>query len=234
MVEERIRAGDKLDLVISPFVKREALVRLSEASGHTEAPKIICRWRMQDLMTGVTDLEVYEYLVANGSRLSMNPQIHLKLYVFESNMALCTSANLTLSGLGYIEGSNLEAGCMLKLDTDDWLRIYSVISGSTEIDRELYDLTKKRIADLPKYAEPDSPEEIRKQRGKYSILSLPASENPEKVFEVCRGTQIEGFSAEGVRRAAHDVATFGIDLGLRQKCVHGETWECLSEHTFCG
>jgi len=118
VLEDRINANDDIILILVPFAKLAALQQLHWVHSSKVKLKVICRWRPEDIVAGVSDLEVFNYLKESGSQLFINPDIHLKLYVFASNTAFNTSGNMTLRGLGYSESANIEVGNMVALTTN--------------------------------------------------------------------------------------------------------------------
>src|SRR4051812_7524457 len=92
--------GDEMLVVLAPFATVPAVKYLHSIVKQSRPMKVICRWRLDDLLSGAADLDVYPYLRDLGSELYINNALHAKLYVFASNDAFLTSGNLTLAGLG--------------------------------------------------------------------------------------------------------------------------------------
>src|SRR5258708_6493543 len=126
VLEARIQDGDEIILILVPFANLAALKQLHWVHANKVKLKVICRWRPEDLVFGASDVEVFTYLKACGCQLYINPDIHLKLYVFASNTAFNTSGNLTLRGLGYADHANIEVGNMVELKPKDWAKIYQI------------------------------------------------------------------------------------------------------------
>ena len=216
-LEARLRGGDPLLLVISPFIGLEALQRFVEKAGSPRGIKVIVRWRPEDLRNAVSDIAIFPYLAERGIPLYVNQDIHLKLYVFESNVAFCTSGNLTLRGFGYNEKANIEVGCFVSLMQEDWLRLYDLIGKSRQVDEKLYFIYKQYLDTCPKASEPPTPPPDLFGPGKtYTISSLPAMESPKKLAEFYFNVDMANRPAEEVRRAAHDCAIFAVPAGLDQ------------------
>src|SRR5688572_16065608 len=91
-LRERIEQGDDIILLIVPFIKVAALQQLHWLQTKRVRLKVVCRWRTEDLLSGASDVEIFTYLKAAGCHLYLNPDIHMKLYVFDSNIAFNTSA----------------------------------------------------------------------------------------------------------------------------------------------
>lgn len=216
VLEDKLKAGDKLILLVVPFIKLEALKQLLWAAEKSPGLKIVVRWQEQDILAGVSDLEIYPFLKAQGITLYFNPDIHLKLYVFQSNAALNTSGNLTLSGLGYKEGGNVEVGNMVELLSDDWQRLFSIIDASTQVDDDVYNKLQEAVKHTPK-APPDSSRSLWPtfQRKQFTIQTLPATETPDQLIAYYLALKSQ-YTSEEERRFAHDLAIYKIEPGLEE------------------
>jgi len=216
-IAERAENGDRLLWVVSPFVKRVALERLLQQVPPSDAFKLIARWRPSDLVSGVSDLGVYDYMKGRDCELYVHPRIHLKLYVFESNVAFSSSGNVTDRGLGYcdMEAANVEVGTQVELSASDWIELYRVVGGSRLITPELYARFEQYVsANEPpqRDTEPDllGPSKI------YTLASLPATETPSTLAEIYLSGSSTGYPSDVMRRVYHDLATFGIRDGLNR------------------
>ena len=101
-------------IVVSPYISRDALEdALSPVEEWGKYPQItiICSWRTSDLVSGASDIGVYETCRDKGWKLRVNSdrstrKIHLKAYLAHYHLAgtligrgMIGSANLTNSGL---------------------------------------------------------------------------------------------------------------------------------------
>lgn len=212
VIEQRIAAGDELILLVVPFVKLDALNRLLSVSQHHPRLKVIVRWRSEDILAGASDLDVYPSLKKRGIPLYLNPDIHLKLYIFESNHAFNTSGNITMKGLGYSDSPNIEVGNVVPLVDVDWVNIYRLINDSRPVDDDLYGAYQRMAAaadgtfQVPKL--PQFKERL------YTIQSLPATGNPNTLLQFYRHPDRSSLPPEEYRRAIHDLVTYRISPGL--------------------
>ena len=73
------------------------------------APKsiFVCRWRIEDLRNGSTDIGVYPLLRDQGIKVLLHPNLHAKYYRCDKKIFV-GSANLTANGLLDDEFSSLE------------------------------------------------------------------------------------------------------------------------------
>lgn len=213
---ERVRSGDPLVLLVAPFAKVDALAQLLHDQTCVRGLKVIVRWRAQDLAAGVADIEVYEWLKSRGASLYVNPNIHLKLYVFESNQALCTSANLTRAGLGYSETSNIEAGCLEQLTDPDWRCLYQLIGESRPVNDEVFRSYQDFLAKLPPAKQLALPPLALPPRKEFTTAFLPAIDSPGELLKYYMNPGAPGFSPDFVRRASHDLTLFDMPRGLSE------------------
>lgn len=96
-------------VLVAPFIKKNAIKRVLNSIPDTiRSITCVTRWRPEEVLAGVTDLEVYDLVSAlpNG-KLLIQPNLHAK-YFRSGNRCLVGSANLTFKGLGWTTPSNLE------------------------------------------------------------------------------------------------------------------------------
>jgi hypothetical protein len=214
VLEDRIKSGDDIILLIVPFIKLAALQQLHRVQTTKVRLKVVCRWRPDDLLAGASDVEIFPYLKTVGCELYLNPDIHLKLYVFASNNAFNTSANLTLRGLGYSEDPNIEIGNTLTLTPGDWERIYRIIAASRQVDDAMYARYKQFVEQNRLPGPGKLPLDLLGKPKEYTIASLPATETPAKLVQFYLTPDHAAGDSEEVRRAIHDLVTFRIPPGL--------------------
>jgi PLD-like domain len=214
ILEQRIQDGDDIVLLIVPFVKLDALKKLQKAQANKQALKLVCRWDPEDLISGVSDLEVFTYLNENGCELYLNGNIHLKLYVFASNIAFSTSGNLTLRGLGYSADSNVEVGNMVSLGLEDWEKIYQIIAASRQVDHEMYGRFRNYVESRPDLGALKAIPNLLGEPKTFTRSSLPAVETPSKLQEYYFHPTSASRTPEEIRCLTHDLIMFGIPSGL--------------------
>lgn len=232
VLEDRIKNGDDLILLLVPFVKLAALKQLHWVHTKRVKLKVICRWHPEDLVSGASDVDVFPYLKECGSQLYINPQIHLKLYVFASNAAFNTSGNLTLRGLGYSDKANVEVGNTVLLAPHDWAHIYSIIGSSRQVDDALYARYKELAEQQAKTAKSPPPTDLLPPPKTYTISSLPATETPAKLAEFYADPTPARFTPEEIRRATHDLVVFGIPPHLPPAEFHKSLGQAFCKTPF--
>ena len=95
-------------LLVAPYIKLRALGRVLEVCSPTIPVRVVTRWQLHELASGVSDVEIWP-LIANrpASSLWLQPSLHAKYYRIDDRWAV-GSANLTGAGLGWSAPVNLE------------------------------------------------------------------------------------------------------------------------------
>jgi hypothetical protein len=210
-LDERARSGDNLFFIVAPYVKFDALKLLFQSATPKPGLKLICRWLPNDLIAGVSDLEIFGYLTDHGSQLYINPQVHLKVYAFESDVAISSSGNLTMAGLGYADAAkaNVEVGTAVSLEAADWVNLYKVVNGSRLVTPELYLRFSEYVRSRPTFPPLTPGPDLLGPPKTYTIGSLPAVDSPEDLERFYFG-EMQSMTPDFRRRAYHDLATFNV------------------------
>jgi hypothetical protein len=217
----RFENGERLLLVISPFIKIDALNELIKIANNNneENLQFIVRWRPEDLLSGVSDLEIYPILKKYGYQLYVCHQLHMKLYIYKSNWALATSSNLTRRGLGIGEEANwnIECGSELVLTKADWYFIYQLLNDCRLVDDDVYSRLKEyMLQNTVIKLNPPYFENIFNPRKIFTLASLPATEHPEQLEKYYFEDETNNFDLDTVQRASQDLITFKLGPELNK------------------
>lgn len=99
--------------IYSAFIKADAFSRIASSISDSVTGSVVARWRPADLISGVSDLRVYDLCAQHHWKFGVNLNLHAKAYVFDNTMFV-GSGNLTGAGLGFHLVSNQELGVMVK------------------------------------------------------------------------------------------------------------------------
>ena len=106
-------------VLASAFIKSKAFEYFFGNLGSNISVKVVSRWKVEDLVMGSSDLEVYKYCKEKGWKFGINTRLHGKLFLLDNEEIFLGSANITSRGLNLIERSNLEFGTKFYLSKDD-------------------------------------------------------------------------------------------------------------------
>lgn len=137
-------------IILSPYIKLDPLKLLLKELSPEVKVIVVAKWKLSDLIFGSSDIEVFGYLKELGHSFYVNRKIHLKVIVKDNKEILLGSANITGSGLGLFEDSNIEAIAIDNLDEKYLPSIHSILRESILVDDNLF---RKIKAELELYKE---------------------------------------------------------------------------------
>jgi len=232
---DAVAGNKKLLLAIAPFVTLEALKYVVEKVEDPSDLQVVARWRGQDLLSGASDIEIYPYLEELGIPLFVHSTIHLKLLIFDQARAFHSSGNITRNGLGLGTKGNIEVGCDVTLQTEDWKRIHRVLAESQRVDDYIYRQAKDYIeANKSKPAAEKAPNlELKEATEKnFSWLSLPATSSPDELWRYYSGALDDRKMLEIAAAASKDLLTFSIPDDLGESAFHAVLKRNFCDHPF--
>lgn len=108
------------------------------SNGFHGSTRLLVRWKPLDLISGSSDIEVYEYCKTNGIKLYIKDDFHGKLYQIKPNGLLIGSFNLTNSGFGLHQNPNDEAGVIIEITDKNSSYIDALFSDASPVTDVLY------------------------------------------------------------------------------------------------
>lgn len=121
----------------SAFFRSEALSKILPSSDSIPSGRILVRWKLDDLLSGASDLETFRVADAAGWKLYMQLDFHGKVYSIPKHGILVGSANATSKGFGFSETSNIEVCTLIEDSPANMKIIDSFFRGATVIDEGL-------------------------------------------------------------------------------------------------
>ena len=106
-VTEFLGSAEKYAVIIAPFIRSEALTKLLDRIPDGVKTTIVTRWRLSDLLSGASDLGVYDVVRGVNGELLLRSDLHAKLFIADEE-CLAGSANVTLTALGWRQPANFE------------------------------------------------------------------------------------------------------------------------------
>ncbi|WP_348680664.1 hypothetical protein [Alteromonas mediterranea] len=138
---ESLAESRKSLTVFSAFTKLKALEHKS-VGPHLAGKNVtlVARWQKRDLVSGASDLGVYELCKLNGWRFGVNLNLHGKLFLIDSSDIFLGSANLTQRGLHLGLVGNHEFGTKIEAENADLHKITQFIDAEvTWMTDELFE-----------------------------------------------------------------------------------------------
>ena len=223
--------GRNVVLAIAPFVQHAALEQLLNSLTWADNPIILTRWRAADVVSGVSDIEVYSLLKRRNIRLMVNDALHMKMFVFDDGSGFVTSANITGTGLGLNDSPNIEVGIEVSLGSHDAARLASLLADSRTVTDELFrrvqvyveahrtptkSLPALDLGDMP------TPDAVG--------LQLPLVAGPDILWQIYSGLKLDEGSgnADVMEQALNDIQVLKIPGGLSKNAFDSHVREKLN------
>jgi hypothetical protein len=215
------QAHDEVVLV-APFIKAPALARL--LSKVPKEVKVMCvtRWRPQEIITGVSDLEVW-MLVSKlpHASLWLRPDLHAKYYRADQE-CLVGSANITATALGWLSQTNLELLVPLPAANAQLLAFEKeLFAGSIQVSQSIFEQMQWAVQSIEEQClevrppeillEPD-PEEASQETIATNAW-LPTLRNPEDLYLAYSG-RFEELSTASRETALLDLRSLPLPPNL--------------------
>ncbi|MHA7965819.1 phospholipase D-like domain-containing protein [Paenibacillus sp. CAU 1782] len=145
-------------VIISAFVKFEALKFINNFIPKNVATKtLLVRFRLEDIISGSTDMEIFDFCRSNNWRMYINFDLHSKIIVFDRQRVIIGSANVTSNGLGLGGSQNIESIARIQATEEEMNKINKLIRSSKELDENMFEIMKADLSllnvqlSLPKF-----------------------------------------------------------------------------------
>ena len=221
-INELVGKGHYINGCISAFATADAVEVLAQ-SFCPDHCYFVTRWRVPELASGVSDIEVYPLLRELDVPLYISFKLHSKLYHFSNGNVICGSCNATGKGLGLVDDPNIEtASVVSSLTIADEIELKKLADSCVRVTDAIYGEFKKAVEECPP-APPFETAELeiyhRYTNSKAFLLSdLPVTKTPEFLVSNIRNSADE---SELETLVIADCVNFGIGLGHEEQ-VEGE------------
>lgn len=229
-IEDRLSNGCEKLNIITAFCKLDTLKYIDECAPEMIEKKLIVRFRLDDLVNGSTDKEIYNYCKEHNWKIYINLDLHAKVYVIDDTCYI-GSANTTDRGLSISKLGNIEISKEFELSFDENEQIKKLFSSSKELDDELYNKMIVQLGSIafkriPRYKWNDNI--IREYNQSYNLLfqeDFPINENPlnlekdEKYLEIFKDD-----SYEQIKEKFEDTKIFKWLISILQESKNNEIY----------
>ena len=131
--------------------------------------RVISRWDRSDLLSKVSDIEVYNFCKKLGWKFEIIENLHAKFYLMDNKDLISGSLNLTAKGFGLVPISNKEFGNYFEALDEDLTNINIFLDDAIVVTDEIFNEYKKYLEDNKDFVIqklPELPEKIKKLKEK--------------------------------------------------------------------
>jgi hypothetical protein len=140
---DRSAAGSKINLA-SAFIKTPIFNEIaSRAAG--KFGRVLARWQKDDLLTGASDVDLYEAATRCGWDFYVDLKFHGKIYSVDGEGILLGSANATRSGFSVGGNGNRELCTVVPLTDNSQKIIDQLYEDAVRVDDKLYQELKEEF-----------------------------------------------------------------------------------------
>lgn len=187
--------------------------------------RVLARWDARDLVSGASDLEVYEIVRTRGFEFFINQRLHGKCALIDDARLFIGSANLTASGLQLGIQGNLECGTMMEPSEADCATVRELFADSVLVTPMLYLDIKSFIVPLLASSEQRDivfPAYIMEQlRGSVEglwVRELPWTEGPQSLSQDDPDARHDLMLLNAVLGASPTIEEFGVLFETTRCC----------------
>lgn len=131
--------------------------------------RVISRWDRGDLLSKVSDIEVYNFCKKMGWSFEIIENLHAKFYLMDQKDLISGSLNLTAKGFGLVPISNKEFGNYFEAIDEDLININIFLEDAIKITDEIFNEYKKYLEENKDFVIqqlPELPEKIKNLKEK--------------------------------------------------------------------
>ena len=131
--------------------------------------RVISRWDRGDLLSKVSDIEVYNFCKKMGWSFEIIENLHAKFYLMDQKDLIRGSLNLTAKGFGLVPISNKEFGNYFEAIDEDLININIFLEDAIKITDEIFNEYKKYLEENKDFVIqqlPELPEKIKNLKEK--------------------------------------------------------------------
>lgn len=190
--------------LISPFIEISALEKILFTAG-TNQISIVTTWKLNDLKTGISSLELYPLCQKYGWTLYINNELHAKIYSISFDSCYLGSMNCTNKAL-FDSSGNIE--CLFykdKMDVGNRIELNKIISSSILVDDRIY-LQYKNWFDKIEMDPQSSNDLDLGNLSQFYIFQLPTIAHPLDLWNYIQSPQ--NYSEKEREYYEHDLAIY--------------------------
>jgi hypothetical protein len=212
-----VRSTTSRLLVVAPFIKVYAMRRMLEFL-KTPPPnlQVVTRWRAEEVLAGVSDLEVFDVVAEFGGELWLCPALHAKYYRGDSRV-LVGSANVTFKALGLAPSPNLEILVAQDPTAPDISQFeQSLFDQAFRATALIRAEVQKQVAELKAVLPVNAMQFVAKADEDHQSW-LPLCVRPDLLYKIYTGAHSEMLLASTLAAATADLKALGVLPGMSEE-----------------
>jgi len=147
------QSGVEIHLV-SAFLKSDVVSLLEKEIPAGVPVRMLSRWRMSDLASGASDIEVFTSVRRRRWRFFIDFDLHAKALLIDEKRLFLGSSNFTASGLGIFGSGNAELNVALSPSRSEVDRVKGYFDDAYELNFPMYAKMRDDLAQLECCASP--------------------------------------------------------------------------------
>lgn len=209
-----IRIAKEEITVFCPFIKIDPLTRLLSSPDSYMKVNIITTWKLENFLTGVSDVELFSFCANREIDLRANNRLHMKVWLIDRSQILATSANISDRALGAADNFNYEFLVESVATATDLKTIDAIKDESIIIDQNIYNKTVQLIEanSAPIMAENTNDLLPTEYSNACYVDDLPLVNTPQDLYEIYSKYSLVACPPE----VQHDIERLGLPEGLDQ------------------
>ncbi len=228
-LEQLCSSGQHHIVLTAPFIKAPTLARLLDKVPDSARVQCITRWRPEEIVAGVSDLEVWPLIQKRDqTSLWLRHDLHAKYYRADTK-CMIGSANITDAALGWTRQPNLELLIELPYGEQFVQFEMSLLSRCIQVDQQIYEQIKEITQGLKEQGVINiSPaQDVLELSFAVANVSLgdidcwtPRLRHPEDLYLAYIG-RLDRLSTASQQAALGDLASLPVPMGLDRKMFEG-------------
>jgi hypothetical protein len=144
--------SSKEQLFASPFVKNNITNMVIENRPKDAQISLLTSYKLTNFYRGSSDLQALSDCIKNNIEVKSYSRLHAKTYIFDSQKAIVTSANLTLGGMqnNYECGVIIEDKEIVEKLKENYLKLFGNKEISPYVTEEIITITAEILSKVPK------------------------------------------------------------------------------------
>ncbi|AMH94609.1 hypothetical protein AR505_0888 [methanogenic archaeon ISO4-H5] len=221
---EYFKDCDEPIYIISPFIEISALEKILQ-NVETSEISIVTTWKLSDIKSGISTLDLYPLCKQKGWTLYINNLIHAKIYSKSFKNCFLGSMNCTNKALFNPLGNIECVYYMNMMNVGNRIELNKIIAESILVNETIYQQYLNKIEQIETGGIPEDDFELN-DLSPYYVFQLPTVKDPHELWEYIQNPKY--FTDEDASYCEHDLAIY--TSGTMEYASESEFINDLKDH----